>query len=946
MAESGRSPITTIMFTDLVDSTALMQRVGDERARKLFETHHRLLSDAVSAHGGSELQWLGDGLMVAFASTADAVRCAIAMQQAATQQPGERLAIRVGLNVGELMRQEIGSGSGYFGTPVVAARRLCDRAEAGQILCSQAVSHLLAGRAAFAFRELGALELKGIAEKVAVCEVVYEAEPSGGLLVQTPFVGRREEIARLEARLEQTRGGRGSVAMLMGEPGIGKTRTLEEFSAHARERGAQVVWGCCYEGEGAPPFGPFAEALTEYAKAAPPEELKKDLGPYGSALSVLSPMLRTRLPDLPAPVPLQPDEERWRLFDALTQFLLMASQRAPIVLVLDDLHWADAGTVAMLRQVARFAQRGRLLLVGAYRDVELGHQHPLADALGALRREAEYERIALRGFRVAEVGQLLQAIASQEVPEALVHSLHTETEGNPFFLREVLLHLMEERKLYRSEGRWRTDYSARELGIPDGVREVIGRRLSRLSKEANRLLSTASGCAGVFHLGIAAKAAGLEENTALDALDEALKAQLLRATEDPETYDFTHALIRHTLYGELSPARQVRLHRCLAEEMERVYADRRERAGEIARQWHRSSTLAGAERGVPHCVAAADAAEKAAAHEEAAAFLTMALELLSEDDTRRARLLARLALALAWSLKNEEAVRVATETGKLLAASEGNDRAADYLADAATAVYSSGFDPRAWVLAKQGLRHIGARRDLTWARLISYDLDQRDANNPDYRGIPLDISERHEVYRILLANWSVLIDRGLSRPLTNAVAVFASCEEAIARGGSLAPVMAYWVGDYAGASAKANQDASEALQRGRLAPAALYFATAAHCQSALGDLSSSLEAFTRATELAERAGNPPYLASLLQMVQRNHTLVVGEGPRPSLRVVQQRLAAQEPRPSSPFSWAWAALLCAYQGHQQESLQALERTLPALERAPQAGSCITPRFSTG
>src|SRR5215472_5325490 len=150
VAETARAPITTILFTDLVDSTALMQRVGDERAQRLFERHHQLLSDAVSTHGGSELQWLGDGLMVAFASTAEAVRCAIVMAQAAAQQQGERLAIRVGLNVGEVLQQK--TGSGYFGTPVVVARRLCDRAAAGQILCSQAVSLLLFGRTATTYR--------------------------------------------------------------------------------------------------------------------------------------------------------------------------------------------------------------------------------------------------------------------------------------------------------------------------------------------------------------------------------------------------------------------------------------------------------------------------------------------------------------------------------------------------------------------------------------------------------------------------------------------------------------------------------------------------------------------------------------------------------------------------------------------------------------------------
>jgi len=338
------------------------------------------------------------------------------MQQAGQRTiGGHRLAIRVGLNSGEALHQDIGSG--YFGTPVVLAKRLCDAASAGQILCSTTVSGLLAGRQAFHFRELGALDLKGITEKVGVCEVLYASEPWAGFLVQTPFVGRHEEMARLRGGLERARAGRGAFVMLVGEPGIGKTRTLEEFAAHARVQGARVLWGRCYEGEGAPPFGPFAETVSEYAKAHPPEELEKDLGPYGPPLSVLAPVLRSRLPDLPVPVPLQPDEERWRLLDALTQFLLTASQRAPIVLVLDDLHWADAGTVAMLRHVARFASRGRLLLVGAYRDVELDRQHPLAEALGALRREAEYERIALHGLGESEVSELLQAMAPRRCPK-------------------------------------------------------------------------------------------------------------------------------------------------------------------------------------------------------------------------------------------------------------------------------------------------------------------------------------------------------------------------------------------------------------------------------------------------------------------------------------------------------------------------------------------------
>jgi tetratricopeptide (TPR) repeat protein len=862
------------------------------------------------------------------------------MQQAAAQQAGERLPVRVGLNVGEVLQQK--TGSGYFGTPVVMAKRLCDAASAGQILCSQAVSHLLAGRAAFSFRDLGALELKGIAGKVGVCEVLYEAEPAAGLLGRAPFVGRHEEMARLEARLERARAGRGALVMVVGEPGIGKTRAIEEFAAHAREQGARVLWGRCYEGEGAPPFVPFAEAVAEYAKALPPEELEKDLGPYGPPLSALAPVLRTQLPDLPAPVPLQPDEERWRLLDAVTQFLLTASQRTPIVFVLDDLHWADAGTVAMLRHIARFASRGRLLLVGAYRDVELDRQHPLAEALGALHRETEYERIALHGLAESEVSELLQAIAAHEVPEALVHALYAETDGNPFFLREVLLHLVEDHKLYRAEGRWTSDYSVDELGIPEGVREVIGRRLSRLSEEANRLLSAASGCAGEFHLDVASGAAGLEENAALDALDEALEAQLLRATSDPEIYDFTHALIRHTLYGELSPARQVRLHRRLAEEMERVYSDPREHAGEIARQWHRSAAIAGAERGVPHCVAAAAAAEKAAAHEEAASFLGMALDLLPEGDARRARLLARRGLALAHGLAHEEAVRVASEAGELLAASEGSDAAADYLANAAAAVYGSSFDPRVWALAEQGLRHVGARRDLTWAVLASFDLERREASDPDFPGIPLDVPERRAASRIQFANQAAM--EGFGGLGTFGNWVFESREDAIGRGGTIfgPGVMAYWAGEYTRASAVASERAADFVKRGQLGLAVTLLTVLARCQVTLGNLAASREALARATELAERIGTPPFVVLALRAVLFDHAYIRGEGEEFALAVLERILAEDAPelRYVKALLRAATAFFCTQAGRGEDALQALVRVLPAIERAAGWAFCYT------
>src|SRR5581483_10134163 len=520
-----------------------------------------------------------------------------------------------------------------FGTTVVVARRLCDSARAGEVRCSALVAGLLAGRQSFAFRDLGALHLKGLASPVPAAEVMYEREDSAAFLASTPFVGRAAEVAKLHERFREADAGRGGLVMLVGEPGIGKTRTSQEFAEAAAALGARVLSGRCFEGAWAPPYGAFADAIEAYAREADVDELRADLG-YGAApVARLVPALRVRLGDIPEAAPLQPDEERFRLMDAVSQFLIATSRRAPLLLVVDDLHWADRGTIAMLRHVARFAPQHRMLILGNYRDVELDRQHPLADALAALRREAEYERIVLKGLAPGEVGALLSTIAEQEVNAALIEAISAETDGNPFFIREVLIHLVQEGKLYREDGEWRSNArSIAELGIPEGVRQVITRRLSRLSDDANKLMSAASAFNGGFRFETIAAVAGLDEGITLDAIDEALDAQLLRPDGRPDHYDFTHALIRHTLYGEMNPSRQVRLHRRIAEAMTAAGAGGRPRtdavsASEVAYQYYRSAAIPGAEHGVPYALAAADEAEAAGAWDESVTYLRMALEL-------------------------------------------------------------------------------------------------------------------------------------------------------------------------------------------------------------------------------------------------------------------------------------------------------------------------------
>jgi hypothetical protein len=467
----------TILFTDLVGSTELLQRAGDEQAQRIFKAHHRLLREAVESHGGHEVKWLGDGLMVAFDSAQEAVKCAIAMQQASRRPTaGERLEIRAGLNVGEALIDE----SDYFGTPVVVARRLCDRAGSGQIYASDMVVRLLEGRGnVISTTDLGLLELKGITNPVASVEIGYQYDPMA-LLQRLPFVGRREEFETLVTKLAEASNGRGSVVLLAGEPGIGKTRLIEEICDYAASS-TMIVRGNCYEGDVAAPYGPWLEALRALIANLPDDTLREAVGTGAPELAAMQPELRRRLPDIEERPGLDPESERALLFEAVDTFLQNCTRERPLLLFLDDLHWADKPSLLLLEFISRNISERRIVIAGTYRDVEVDRVHPLAQTLAAIRRLDRHERLAIRGFTRDAVFDLLTAIEPSEETETacrlLAGALYAEAEGNPFFIREVLNNLVESGKLIQEDGSWvATVTSIEELGIPEGIKEVIGRR--------------------------------------------------------------------------------------------------------------------------------------------------------------------------------------------------------------------------------------------------------------------------------------------------------------------------------------------------------------------------------------------------------------------------------------------------------------------------------------
>ncbi|PKB63658.1 MAG: hypothetical protein BZY80_06220 [SAR202 cluster bacterium Io17-Chloro-G2] len=440
------------------------------------------------------------------------------------------------------------------------------------------------------------------------------------------FVGRQREMGDLKACLEDALSGRGRLATLVGEPGIGKTRTAQELATYAGLRGARVLWGRSYEEQGVPPYWPWVQAIRSYVRESDPEQLSSEMGAGSADIAEVVSDVRDRLPGLPPAPKLEPEQARFRLFDSITAFLKTASQRQPLVLVLDDLHWADQPSLMLLQFVARELGGARLLIIGTYRDMELSRQHPLAEALGELTRERLFQRVLLRGLAQEDVGRFIEMAAGVTPPSALVTSVHTQTEGNPLFVTEVVRLLVQEGELSSAKVRETDSWNVR---IPEGVREVIGRRLNRLSQRCNETLTTASILGREFTLDqLKPLSEDTSEDRLFEILEEALAARVIE--ELPQSvgrYQFTHALIQETLAQELSTTRKVRLHARIAEALEELYgADAESHAAELAHHFGEAVTVTGSNKLVQYAMLAGERALDGYAHQEALAHFQGALD--------------------------------------------------------------------------------------------------------------------------------------------------------------------------------------------------------------------------------------------------------------------------------------------------------------------------------
>lgn len=738
----------SFLFCDLVGSTVLLQRVGDDVGDEIRHECYGVFREAIAAHGGREVKSTGDGVFAVFpTSVGQAVACGIAMQRGMARldlaYPLFGLGLRVGIAAGEAAAEE----DDWYGTPVVEAERLCSAALAGQILVADVVRTLAGTRGGHSFRAVGALELKGLARPLSASEVDWspdERPPAAPAELDTPrrspgyatvevplpavvtaarrevFVGRELESGRLAGAWERAKAGRRQVVLVAGEAGIGKTRLAAELAAVAHGEGAVVLWGRCDEGLGVA-FQPVVEALRHYARHCPADTLDAQLGRRRAPLSRLLPELGETRPDLAVPA-VDAETERLWLFDSVSHLFGSVARSRPLLVVQDDLQWAATPTLLLMRHLARPVE-DRVLIVGTYRDTEIDPGHQLVGMLADLRREPAVARWTIDGldeqavtaFVKADVGHALL----EEVAVDLGPVLHAQTDGNPFLVGQLLGHLVETGALEGPDPRWPRSLAVHPLGVPEGVRDVIERRLARLPEACRRALAVAAVIGRDFTVAVLERIpeAGADADALLGALEEATRARLVQ--EVPDTvggFAFVHDVVRHTLYGGLSGPRRARLH-CRVGEALAGHVGADAQPATIAHHLVAGATAGCRSQAIAWSERAGTRALEQLAFEDASVHFQHAIGLLEWDDPPDRAARARLLLA-------EQRARGAI--GDVAAAKNAAARAGeDARAEGSAGPLIEAAIARAWWTGL-GMRDLGTVRLLEDA-LAS--VDERDLSN-------------------------------------------------------------------------------------------------------------------------------------------------------------------------------------------------------------------------
>jgi DNA-binding SARP family transcriptional activator/class 3 adenylate cyclase len=714
-----------VMFTDVVGSTEWRSTVGDVAADALRRDHDDLVTIAVQRHHGSLVKGTGDGFMAVFSSAADAVDSAVAAQHALARYRRRHavpLHVRIGIAAGDVVAER----GDYFGVPVSEAARLAEVAPGDGILVSELACLLAGSRSSAPLFPPETVALDGLPEGRA-CRVDWQHAAAPSLLPMPdllapsgiPLAGREAELTRLAGAWAEAERGRCQVVMVTGEPGIGKTRLVSEAARRAHHEGGIVLYGRCDEGLGAP-FRPMVEALRHVVAHLRGPELTVVASAAGPQLARLIPELES-LVDRSAPISIDSDLARVLLFDAVAAFVAALGTRAPVLLALDDLQWADEASLLLLRHMVTRSPQVPLLVLATYRDTDVGPDHQLQSLVADLRREDGFHRVALAGLDKPAVAALAATADPDREPDpaAFADDLLGRTNGNPFFILQLIRHFAEESK---SE-----IVTPMEERVPESVREVISRRLSRLPARAGTVLRLAAVVGEDFDLPLLESVEGTVDE--LDAMEAAVAAGLVTETT-PNSFRFVHALVRQTLYAELSGGRRARLHRAIGEGLAQ---SRNAPAADVARHLRAGAAAGGLDDAIEWTFAAIEEAFIQLAREDVATHAAAALELLDHagehQSERRARLLCELSNACTWlgdiSAKRAHALAaadIARTVGSTPLLIEAALLYTDYLAPAAP-------DPIARQLLQEALRALGPDQPAQRSQLLCNEALHRAIND-------------------------------------------------------------------------------------------------------------------------------------------------------------------------------------------------------------------------
>jgi class 3 adenylate cyclase/tetratricopeptide (TPR) repeat protein len=730
--------VAIVVFSDLVDSTALLATLGDDRMEGLRRTHMADVAGAVESAGGRVVKTLGDGAMASFESALGALRAAAAIQASVerldTAHDGIGVAARVGVAAGE----PIPDGDDLHGMTVVIASRLSAAAGTGEVLVQDLVQALVASRDGVPLADPRDYELKGVPVAVRASALMWRElaatveEPVGVMAtasasgaspveqiealappdarlpavlaayVEEPLIGRDREIAALR-EATRSRPGRRAIVIL-GEPGIGKTRHAAAAAAEAHEQGARVVLARCPP-ETVVPFEPWVRAIGELARAGG-EEWRESLSKQaGLELASLVPELGEYsgwTEQAGANRVVAAEGARYRLLRGIGAVLECAADGAPLHIVLDDAHWCDPASAQALAHLLESTSVPLVLVVTA-RDREMGRRHPVSRVLSDLRRTDDLEEMRLAGLDASGVAALIDAKVGRAITPGLAARLLNRTAGNPFFAAELARDL---------DGRGALAESAEldSAPVPDAVADLVEERLARLEPDTERFLAAVAAIGPSAPVALAAEAAGLSPEQASRAVQEALSERLVDDVAAARLeIAFPHALVREALIAGTGEADRARLHLAIARALE---GDPDAEPAELARHFGLAVEIAGSEPAIFAYRAAAEAAAEGHDHEQAAAHLRSVLSLLPESDlAARATTLLELGeqeLLSADLVRARSSFLAAIETARAIGDTGTHARAALGFAGGDVGFgWEVGTDDAAMKVLREGLEALG-----------------------------------------------------------------------------------------------------------------------------------------------------------------------------------------------------------------------------------------------